>query len=106
MAHEKEREKDKRKQMNINPVNAPWCQDFGAAPGQPVNFTGVPAGGSISQAGAIWPFCKADGTPLPTPWNFSSNIQIIICSNMTPGAIVPFNANPCAIQAPKNVTIN
>jgi hypothetical protein len=25
---------------------------------------------------------------------------------MTPGAIVPFNANPCAIQAPKNVTIN
>jgi hypothetical protein len=43
---------------------------------------------------------------LPTPWNFVSNIQIIVCSNMTPGAIVPFNANPCAIQAPKNVTIN
>jgi len=104
MAHEKE--KDKRKQMAINPVNAPWCSDFTAAPGQPVNFVGVPAGACISQSGTVWPFCKADGTPLPTPWCFTANIQIIICSNMTPGAIIPFNANPCAIQAPKNVTIN
>jgi len=98
--------KEKRKAGDINPVNAPWCSDFTAAPGQPVNFTGVPAGACISQSGAIWPFCKADGTPLPTPWCFVSNIQIIICSNMTPGAIVPFTPTPCAIAAPKNVTIN
>ena len=105
MSKEKESH-EKRKQENLSPVNAPWCQDFAAAPGQQVNFTGVPGLASISQAGAVWPFCKADGTPLPTPWNFASNIQIFICTNMTPGAIVPFNANPCAIQAPKNVTIN
>jgi hypothetical protein len=104
MAHEKE--KGKRKQ-DIDPVNVPWCSNFRAAPGQPVNFLSVPAGGCISQiTGEIWPFCKADGTLLPTPWCFTSIVQIIICSNMTPGAVIPFNATPCAVATTKNVTIN
>ena len=105
MSKEKESHEE-RKQENLPPVNAPWCSSFGAAPGQPVNFIGVPAGASISQAGPIWPFCKADGTALPTPWNFSSNIQIIVCSSMQPGAVIPFNASPCGGEAQRNVTIN
>jgi hypothetical protein len=99
MAQKKKKAKkktQKKAKIMLGPVAAGWCEDFTAAPGQPVDFT-PPANATINQSGSYWPFCGANDTKLGPPINFNVlNQQIYIKSNApsSPPSI-PFDPEPC-----------
>lgn len=91
------------------PVTPSICDCFSAQLGAPVTFTGVLGAQSITQSGAVWPFCGANSSPLGPPINFPLlvNTQIYIkSSGLNVGTEYPYNVSQdCPQHVQKGVTI-
>jgi hypothetical protein len=93
MPEDKSKDK-KKKSEDEEPVAAGWCEDFTAAPGQPVDFT-PPANATINQSGSYWPFCGANDTKLGPPINFNVLNEQIYIKSTAPADPYPFVPAPC-----------
>jgi hypothetical protein len=90
------------------PVSTNICDSFHAESGAQVTFLSAPAGATITQSGAIWPFFLADGSPYPQPigpFPLPGNTPIYV-GQFGVGQIIPYNVNnACPGGVQKSVTI-